>query len=424
MKRKLWLLLIPFVFVAIPAARYVFAPDEEVETFQGVPVVVGTPQRRSMEESIRYPATLRAESTAVVVPRVAGRVDRIAVELNQRVAAGDLVAELESEMVRIQMEQARAAWQAADAQFRRAQRGAPEEEIQNVRATIEQSEEELANARSNLERTERLYEAGTVSRSDFERAQNEFQAAETQLQNARRSLRLLEQGATEEELAAAAANAEAARKQFQLAELQFEYADVVAPVDGTVSDIMVEAGNTVNVGQPLAAIINDGLIYVSVQVPERHYGRVISARAEEVLAARVLPDAYTEGPSVDARVSSIANTIDPRSRTFEVEVAVENLLGRLRPGMYVQVDLVLDTRPDALSIPSSAVVLRGSERVVFVLSEASDGDRHVTAVTVETGIERGGFVQVTEGLDESARIVVEGNAFLEDGQAVRVVEER
>lgn len=420
MKKRWWLLLIPALFVLIPVGRLVLGSNAEEADREGTPVVVSRPERRSLARSLTYPGNLRAGNTAVAVPRISGRIERVLVGENERVNAGEVIVELESEMVRIQMEQARAAWRAALAQYEEARRGAPEEEIENARATIEQSREDLESARADLNRTERLYEAGTVSRADFEDAQNQFQSAETQLANAQRSLRLLEQGASEEQLAAAEANADAARRQFELARLQFQYSRVTAPVSGTVSRITVEEGNTVNVGTPLLSIINDDLIYVSVHVPERHYGSVVRSLDSGVLSARVRPVAYEGELDFDGRVSFVGNTIDPQSRTFEVEIATENTAGRLRPGMFVNVELVLDVVEQAIAVPSTAIVRRNGEQVAFVLAPG-DSTRAIS-VPVELGIESEGWVEVVSGIEEDSQVVVEGNAFLEDEQSIRLVE--
>ncbi|MBU8914181.1 MAG: efflux RND transporter periplasmic adaptor subunit [Spirochaetales bacterium] len=412
----LW--LIPVALIAIPGWRWLQSRDAEEPARVGVPVVVAQPTTGDLEIVLSYPGNLVAESTATVVPRIGGEVMQVLVSENERVTAGDPLVRMDDDIVRIQSEQALAAWQAALAQLDKAVRGVRPEELESAQATVSQSERDIEVAQTSLDRTRRLYDAGTVPTVDYENAENQLQSARTQLENARRSLALMEQGASEEDVAMATANADAAHKSYELALLQLEFATVSAPVSGTVARIMVEEGNSVGPGTPLLAIINDDLIYANVAVPEKHYGE-FGARQGSI-SARVAPIAYPDNPVLTGRVTSIAPIIDARSRTFNVEIAVQNRGSLLRPGMFVNVELVMERVTDALIVPQSAVLFRNNSSVVYVVEVHSEPT--VRMVPVETGVTQGTWVQIVSGLAPDAALAIEGNAFLEDGQVVRPIE--
>ncbi len=413
------IVLVVGTFLGIPAARVLFAPEVAGPSDPPAPVRVGVPIRADAERTVRYAGNLTPEASTTILPRVSGRVTAIPVRQNQFVAAGDVIARIEDEVLRLQVEQARAAFEAADAQYRQAVRGVRTGELDIVRAEVEQAETELETARSNLERTERLYEAEAVSRSDYESAVDRFQSAQTQVANARRQLDLMESGASEEELAMARANADAAARQLELAELQLDYATVRTPVAGSVARVMAEVGQMVGTESPIAAVVNDRLIYARITIPERFYGDFLGS--EGTMQVRIRPEAYPDDAPFEGTVSTVASIIDAASRTFEVEVAIPNADGRLRPGMYVNAVFVLESWGEALQIPDSAVYRRDGATVVYTVESASPA--RASVVEVRTEDLPGEFTLVHDGLDGSERLIVEGAAFLADGEDVEVIDE-
>lgn len=408
------------VFVALPVWRYLAALRAEPPVVAATPVVVGSPRLDTIERRLRYTGNLHADSTVTAIARIPGTVDAVQVRSGETVAAGDAVAVIDDATVRLQTQQAAAAYAAARAQYEMARTGVREQELESARASLEQAEEDVAAATANFERTERLFEAGTVARSRFEDAENALRAARTQLENARRSFRMMEQGARPEEIEMARANADAARNQYELAQLQLGYARVTAPIAGTVARVLVQEGNSVSAGTPLIAIVTDGVINATVAVPERHYGAVLAAGAE--IEARIVPIAYADREPFPGRVTSVDTVIDGESRTFGVEIAIENPQGLLRPGMFVNATLILERRDDALMVPTSAIVFRDGRRVVFTVDD--EQSPRASTAPVEIGTQDSGWVEVLSGITADDTIVIEGNAFLENGQRIQIAERR
>ncbi|MFW5688581.1 MAG: efflux RND transporter periplasmic adaptor subunit, partial [Spirochaetota bacterium] len=408
------------MFLGIPAARFLTAPEPVADVEPPTPVVVGRPVLRDAERSVRYSGNLIPEASTTVLPKVGGRITAMEAETNQRLSAGDVIARIEDDVLRLQVAQARAAYEAADAQYRQAVRGVRSEELEIARADVEQAEATLETARANVARTERLFQAEAISRREYEAALDEFETAETQVANARRRLDIMEEGASEEELTMARANAEAAQRQLELAELQLDYAVVRAPVGGTVARVLAEEGQMVGRQTPLVALVNDNLIHARMSVPERLYGEFRGT--EGAMTVRVYPEAYPESDPFVGTISTVASVIDAQSRTFEVEVAIPNADGRLRPGMYVNAVFVLETFPAAVHVPASAVQLRDGRGVVFGV-RASDAERSpavAVAIPVVSADGPDGTRIVHDGLAGDEQIIVEGATFLSDAGPVDV----
>jgi multidrug efflux pump subunit AcrA (membrane-fusion protein) len=106
-----------------------------------------------------------------------------------------------------------------------------------------------------------------------------------------------------------------------------------------------------------------------------------------------------------------------------VTVDIEDHRELLRPGMYAEVELVLERVPDALLIPASALLDRGGETTVFVVRRAQRA-AFATARKVVPGLSTAAEVQIISGLGPEEEVIVEGNAFLEEGQPIGILEGR
>ncbi|MBP7147433.1 MAG: efflux RND transporter periplasmic adaptor subunit [Acidobacteria bacterium] len=122
-----------------------------------------------------------------------------------------------------------------------------------------------------------------------------------------------------------------------------------------------------------------------------------------------------EGKTFEGRVARLAPSLDPATRTFRVEIEVENSAQLLRPGMFVEATIVVDTHRDVPVVPREAVVDRDGRTVVFTVEAQRAARREVGL-----GLGDDEVVEVREGVKIGERVVVQGHETLTDGQAVRV----
>ena len=414
---------IPVLIIAFQVGRRLLANRETDIIQAAVPVVTDKPQVGTLENSVLYSGTLMPEKMVTVLPKAAGKLEKIVVSEGQEVEEGELLGTVDKEVAKLQMEQARAAYQAAFAQYKVAQRGVRPAELENAKALLAQAEKNLVSAKTNLERSKRLLNAGTISQSNYEETERLYQNAATEVENARREVQLMAEGSGKEELEMAEANAEAAEAQYELAKLQYENTEITAPVSGMVAKIMAEEGNMVGSEVPILLIVQDNPIYVEIPMPEKYYGK-ISEKADSI-ETRIYPAAYPEADPYNGKVTNIARVLDPESRTFTLEISVENPDQRLRPGMYVNVEIVLDRSEGTVMVPESSLVYRNDAQVVFVVDGADSGGggkKLAVMKPVRVGLRRDGIAEIYEGINSEDKIIVKGNAFLEEGQLIELVD--
>jgi RND family efflux transporter MFP subunit len=420
------LLVVPIALIALTVMRRLSADGEDAVQ-RGIPVRVQQPYRGRLVRSIRYSGHLVPNRSVTVLSKISGKIGSVLVEKGDDIQYEQELVLIEDESLMLVLDQAYYAWQAAEAQYAKASKGLREQEIETARAIADKAEKDYQLAKDNYDRASRLYEKGTISRAGFEESEAALRAAQTGLENARRSLALMEEGASQEELAIARENARAMKAQYELARLQADYAVIRSPADGIVADILVDEGNMVSPTVPILVIVQDDPILARIAVPERYYRELSNLlQQQEEAWANIYPVSFSDGQSFSGRIRRLDPMIDPLSRTFDVEIQVANPSALLRPGMYVNAEIDLEIRESALLIPVSALLERDGREVVFLASSRAAGGSSGTAMIREvvSGLSNTDSVQILSGLTEGDWVVVEGNAYLEDGQEVETLSDQ
>lgn len=220
-----------------------------------------------------------------------------------------------------------------------------------------------------------------------------------------------EGGVTEKELELARRNALDAQLNYETAVLKVAKLELRAPISGFIANLRTNAdGTRVAAGFALCTIMDYTSTRLDVNLPNTDIGRV--QPGQEV----VITNYALEGESFRGVVRAIDPSIDERTRTFTVTIDVANPKLRLRPGMFVKAEIVVDSRDAALVIPKTALVTRNNRPVVFVVEGASAREREVV-----TGIETREDVEIVEGIAENEQLVIKGHDTLRDKSKVRVI---
>ncbi len=189
----------------------------------------------------------------------------------------------------------------------------------------------------------------------------------------------------------------------------YEPAPVPSTLTGVVGRVYQDIGASVNPQTPIALVVNQGMVRVAVDVPEKYIGKVFKDQRARI-KVDAFPDSYFSGS-----VYRVSPVVDSRSRNTLVEVLVDNIDGRLKSGMFAEARLITASRGAALSVPAGAVVSQDGGDFVFVPAAGNLAAR----VPVKTGIKTDDFVQIS-GVKEGAEIISFGLYGLKDGSKIKV----
>ncbi|MDT8901593.1 HlyD family secretion protein [Anaeroselena agilis] len=222
----------------------------------------------------------RIKSSIVnVSTKVPGQIEELAVREGDRVEAGQVIARIDSQALKIQVEQAEANHAAAQAKLASLEAGSRPQQVAQAQAAVAQAEASLENARRDYERTAKLYEDGALSAQQRDAALTALKVAQAQHEAARQGLSLASEGAAAQDVDYARAQVAQAAAALRNARLQLENTAIVAPVSGIVAKRPVDPGEMVSVGQTVYSITDPAESWVEANIEETNIGRIRSGEA-------------------------------------------------------------------------------------------------------------------------------------------------
>ncbi|MEW6143524.1 MAG: efflux RND transporter periplasmic adaptor subunit [Thermodesulfobacteriota bacterium] len=282
---------------------------------------------------------------------IPGRLDKVPINEGQQVKKDDLIAEISSEEIQARIEQANAQVEIYKKQQDVAFHSVHEAKaaLQRVESTITEVESRLNLASSDYERSSQLADKGIISRRQLEEAETQFKSAQANVDAAieakEEAIASIERAeASQEVIVSQLASAVAQLKEINAT---FEDTKIYAPSDGTVINKLVEQGELVVQGTPIAVIIDLSDIYVRVYIPQIDIGKIRIGNPARIYADS-FPDRFFGG-----RVTEVSQEAEftpkevhvKEERTklvFGVKVQIENPQGYLKPGMPVDVKIKWD----------------------------------------------------------------------------------
>jgi membrane fusion protein (multidrug efflux system) len=192
-----------------------------------------------------------------------------------------------------------------------------------------------------------------------------------------------------------------------------------APFAGSLGIRLVNLGQILNEGEPIVSLQTIDPIFVNFSLPQQQLAQV-----KQGLKVRVTADALP-GQTIEGEITAISPEVDVATRNIRIQATVANSQERLRPGMFVNVAVVLPSRKEVLVIPTTAVLYAPYGDTVFVVheKETKKGVQPAEVVQqkiVQLGEKRGDYVALVSGLNKGETVVSTGVFKLRNDQAVVV----
>ena len=362
-RRTLRLASLPcLLLLAAPACDRAAARAERPGGRPPPPVYVAPARTETVLYRIRTVGQLEPDEAVRVRSEIKGLVTEVLVNDGDRVADKQVLFRLEDIRARASLAEAAA-------------------RVLEIRATLIKAADDLAQDRA-------LFERGIVDEKQTRASQSAYDA--------------LQAGLT-------AAKA-------RVLQLREDVADTVirAPFAGEVSERLAYAGDYVEDGDALVEVFRTKPLKLRFSVPERRVGSVPpGARVDFIVPG--FGDEVFHGT-----ITYIAPVADEASRNISVKAIVPNADRRLRPGLFIKLQVITDERPHAVVVPEGAIVLEGTTASAYILT-----DDTVERRTVELGIRTDDAQrEVLRGITAGEMVVVRGQHGLPDGAKVRVIEPR
>ncbi len=341
-----------------------------------VPIKQGT-----IRDTKIFSGNLLPSSQFTVAPKISGRLEKIMVDIGDRVSRGQLIALLDDDEYVQQVEQAKA-------------------ELDVAKANIEENVSALNLASREYERTQGLREKKIVSESELDVAEAQYGAKKAQKRV------LLAQVAQRE----AALKAATVRLGYTTIKASWENGDKYR----VIGERYIDEGAMLNSNAPIVSIIGIQKLTAVIHVIERDYPRI-----KKKQAAQITTDAFP-GKGFTGNVTRISPILKESSRQARVEITVANPSQLLKPGMFVRVEIEFERHENATIIPLTALITHQGKQGIFHVDRAT---MKAQFIPLELGIKAGNLVEVTSP-PLSGSIVIMGQHLLNSDSTVLLPDEK
>jgi len=335
------------------------AKKKEAVGLQQKPLLVKVelPQKGTLAKYFNYKGTVSAWKTANIAPDASGRVGRILKKQGDKVAQGELLATLDMTSLELMQKQARAAMAVAQTAYQ--------------------------NAKLNEERMKKMLENKAISSMQYENTKLALDAADTQAKSAKANLDLVDYTA--------------------------KNAYMKAPFAGIIAAKNMEEGDMINpmmgMGQSILTLMDLSKVKVTVDAPAEEIERIrIGQKCLVKISSR-------PGETFSGEVFSKNLAADPLSKTFKVEVKIDNPEMKIKAGVYADISIEYVHKENVYLLPLSALLAGDKEVMVN-----ENGVAHKRAIGI--GLKNGKNFEVTSGVRPDELVIIEGNYDLKEGTAV------
>lgn len=349
-------------------------------------------QRQTVSNTLSIAGQFIPYQNVELHAKVAGYIRNIYVDIGDRVHQGQMLAVLEIPELVAQVDEAKAAVHHA------------QEEIQRAQSDVSRAEADNVALHANAIRLVNTDKArpGLIAQQELDDATAKDRASQAQVDAAKSAL------------AAAKQQLEVAKANQQHYSALSDYARITAPYNGVVTwrfsdtGALVQAGTSSTSGLPVVTLAEIDILRLRIPVPESLAGKVRIGDSAEV---RV----QATGEHFTGKVTRFTDALDPSTRTMQVEIDVPNPNYHLQPGMYADVHLNANRRPEALTVPIEAIQRVENKTNVLVV----DAQNRVQSREVQVGVESSNNVEILAGLTEGERVIVGNLGAYQPGELVQ-----
>jgi membrane fusion protein, heavy metal efflux system len=310
---------------------------------------------------------------AHIRPLARGLIEKAYVRLGDRVSAGDPLVEYDN----IEL-------------------GLAIGEYLSAQAELQRSLTDLEVKKTILERGKEMLKVGAIARTAYDLRDAEYKDAEAKTAGARATVDKIEEqihrfGWTDQDLADLAARRGKGHS--------ISHSILKAPFSGIITNYHASIGEVVEPSTELLSITDMSSLWVLADVFEKDLSHVRAGKAVQVRVASY------PGRAFQGRITYVADTIEPKTRTAKVRCVVENNGGLLKLEMFAAVEIPVDRTSSILSVPDSSIQQIDGKPVVFVRNSEKEFQRR----EIQTGIASGGYTEIRSGLKAGDLVASQGS---------------
>lgn len=349
------------------------ASAEAQKSQKAIPVKTARVEARSITRSVEATGTLDAWDEVTVSNETPGTVEKVMADLGDRVKAGQTLAILDQREARLNYEDANAA-------------------LQTSLKSLEKERARAFDAKTTLKRYDELFSTGMVSVSQHDNAVTQYDVAEAQAREAE-------------------AKVTQSKARVDLAMKRLSDTAIKSPITGEVKKRSISVGEAVKEKVQMFTVVSAGTLKFRGTVAESEAPRLKYGRPVEISV-----DAYRD-KTFKGTLTRISPSVDPQTRTLEVEASIPNPSGLLKPGFFAKGLILTNVEKGVPFVPADAVYVFVGVTKIFVIDNGTAKER-----LVKTGVRDGGFVEIMDSVKPGQTVATTNLSVIYDGANVSTSE--
>lgn len=330
-----------------------------------------------------------------VMPNGNGKVISIHVKEADHVNAGEVLFQVDSEDARLQLEQAKANYQTAQAAFDNAMK------TSKGNTSVRPAEIAYTTARDNFNRIQVLYADGSVSQADYEAAKAQMDSAAVQLEAARNG--------QDSGYESAQAQLDSAKAALDIVQKKYDDCNVTSPISGLVTDIKLEEGQMASTQTKALTVMDDSGKKIKIKVADLDINYL-------PVGTKMNVSLQTLGEVLQGTVSEVSAVSDQTTGMFTVTVELEDGSSNSCIGLMADLRLIDEEENASVYVPAKSIETDEKGNYVF---KVADGKAVKTAVT--PGTKKNAYIEIKEGIKAGEDIIIQSSKPLEDGKPVNIL---
>ncbi len=360
-------------------------------------------EMRDVPPSIQLVGNVMADKNAVVAAEVGGVVVEYPAVEGQLLQAGDVICRLDPAVAKMWHDEALATLELRRAKLQELENGTRPEELERLKASMEEAEALYKNWEAEKRRVDELYQIQQANVKEKRDTDTEYIAAARRLTQATALYEQAKNGPRAEVIAQARQEVAAQKAVVERLERDYRKTEIRAPFEGFVVAKRTEVGEWIAAGGSVAEMVAIGTVKVRVDVPE---SAILYAQPGSV--ATVESEAL--GQTFQTEIARVIPMAQTAARSFPVEIDLENPEHKLLPGMFVRARVPSGPPGQRLMVSRDAIVPRGPSKQIFVIRPGEGGASMAIPMNVTTGLEIDELVEVdAPGVQPGDMVVCRAN---------------
>lgn len=362
--------------------------------------------------TVQAPATIFPREQANIAARITARIIKLNARKGDIVAAGQILAVVESRDLLAQRNEAKGAIAEAEANLQKTSAGTVPTDIEHARGQVDVAKASLNQAQKNYERRKDLFDKGAIPQRDLLLSETELAQAKSSYDVAVKSLDLLQKQSSDKDIRGAQSRLEQAQARLEGINAQLEFTTIRSPFAGVITEQFMYPGDMAKPDAPIFMVMNLSVTIARAQMPE--------AELHSVRQGQSCNFALTDQKDVAfaGRITTINQSVDAARRTVEVWCEIPNAQRRLKSGDFGAVHITTGSARQSVVVPVAAVQFAEDGKKGTVMVVAAKNIAH--AKEVETGETIDGKVRILAGLNGGETLIIEGGYHLPDGTQVEL----